>query len=79
VGARHDRRLGCGAVRRLATLVVAGESDPMVSPRRSRELAAAIPDATLEIVSGGGHYVQLEQPAALARAVARFLADLESR
>jgi pimeloyl-ACP methyl ester carboxylesterase len=39
-----------------------------------RILARLIPDATLHVVPGGGHLFVLEDPAAVARDVADFMA-----
>ena len=58
---------------RCPTLVVAGEIDAKFTDL-GRRLADAIPDARLEIVTGAGHSVHLEQPATTARLVASFLA-----
>ncbi len=43
------------------TLVIAGEDDRVTSPEQARELAGAIRDARLEILSQAGHQAPLEQ------------------
>ena len=43
-------------------LVVAGEHDEVFPPEHSRAIAAAIPDARLEIVEGTGHGLLFERP-----------------
>ena len=55
------------------TLVLCGEDDGMVPPENSRQLAAAIPDARLQLVPQCGHLPMLEKPAEVARAVLDFL------
>lgn len=54
------------------TLVVHGEQDNMPQAG-SREWAAVLPDARLLIISGAGHYPQVERPDAFFRAVSQFL------
>ncbi len=58
---RVDR---CDLLPRLAVpaLVIAGSQDAIVAPDRSREMAAAIPDATLAIIPDCGHLPQREAP-----------------
>ena len=43
-----------------------------------RILARLIPDATLHVMRGGGHLFVLENPAAVARDVADFLATADA-
>ena len=53
-------------------LIVAGAADaPSVAA--SRALAAALPRARLEIISGAGHVVNLQQPQPFNAALLRFL------
>ena len=59
---------------RQPTLVLAGDDDPIVPLINGRILARLIPDATLHVVPGGGHLFVLEDPRAIARDVAEFLA-----
>jgi poly(3-hydroxyalkanoate) depolymerase len=56
------------------TLVLAGDDDPIVPLLNGRILAHRIPDASLHVVTGGGHLFLLEQPAEMAALVTRFLA-----
>jgi poly(3-hydroxyalkanoate) depolymerase len=58
---------------RHATLVLAGDDDPIVPLVNAKILARRIPDAHLHVVPGGGHLFLLERPAETARLVARFL------
>lgn len=52
------------------TLVVSGGEDRVVPVICARQYAAALPNATLEIVEGAGHYVDYEEPQALAARIA---------
>ncbi len=57
-------------------LVLCGAEDRMTPPRFSEFLAGQIPHAQLQIVPRAGHMVMLEQPAAVANALAKFLGSL---
>ena len=48
------------------TLVVWGDSDAIVPRSAGQRIAALVPSAKFEIVKDAGHFVELEQPAALA-------------
>jgi len=72
------RGLGTGAMQplwerlpelTLPVTLVAGERDAKFRAIAER-MAAALPDATLRVVPGAGHAVQLEAPQAVARALA---------
>ncbi len=54
--------------------VVAGAHDPFVPPAVAERLAADIPQATLELVPDGRHFLPEEQPRAVADAITRLLA-----
>ncbi len=58
---------------RCPTLVVAGAEDQLRSPDEARELAEGIPGARLVTVPRAGHLIPLEQPQALAGALAAIL------
>jgi len=58
---------------RARTLVVSAERDPLCPPGAGEALAAAIPDARLEVVEGSGHHIPLERPEALSALILRFL------
>lgn len=49
------------------TLVVAGAEDEAIPPRHAEALAAAIPRATLQLLSPAAHVAAVERPAAVAR------------
>lgn len=59
------------------TLVLCGEEDQVTPPDLSRELAAAIPGAELELITGAGHLSNLEQPRAFNDAVGEFVGRAE--
>ncbi len=56
------------------TLVIAGQRDWYVRPAMSRRTAYEMPRARLETIRAAGHQSQLERPAAINRAIERFLA-----
>jgi 3-oxoadipate enol-lactonase len=56
------------------TLVLCGALDQTTPPALARELAARIPGARYEEISGSGHCPMLEQPDALVRLMGGFLA-----
>jgi pimeloyl-ACP methyl ester carboxylesterase len=58
-------------------LVLCGEEDKVTPPELSRELAALIPGARLELVAAAGHLTNIEQPRAFNQLVADFIADAE--
>lgn len=58
--------------------LVWGEADPFFRPTLARRLAAKVPGARASFVPGGRTYVILDAPDAIADAVARFVARLDS-
>ena len=60
------------AIRR-PTLVLTGDDDPIVPPANSRILAAALPDARMHVVRGGGHLMLFDSPAEVAPVIGDFL------
>jgi pimeloyl-ACP methyl ester carboxylesterase len=58
------------------TLVLCGADDKMTPLRYSQFLAATIPNARLEVVPNAGHMVMLENPPAVANALADFLSTI---
>ncbi|MGH6652286.1 MAG: alpha/beta fold hydrolase [Sphingopyxis sp.] len=60
-------------------LVLAGEGDAIVVPERSREMAAALPDVVLHMLSGCGHVPQREAPEATRAAISAWRDRLETR
>ncbi|MGH8997768.1 MAG: alpha/beta fold hydrolase [Acidimicrobiia bacterium] len=55
------------------TLVLAGDSDPLVPLANARMLSSRIPHATLHVVGGGGHLFLLTRARELAPVLAGFL------
>jgi 3-oxoadipate enol-lactonase len=62
---------------RAATLVIVGEQDRLTPPWIAHEVAAGIPGAQLEIVTGDGssHVLPLERPDDFNRLVMKFLTE----
>lgn len=58
---------------RCPTLVIVGRQDRWSTLAQHRELATAIPGAELAIIEDAGHFVSVEQPAAVTAALARWL------
>jgi pimeloyl-ACP methyl ester carboxylesterase len=56
------------------TLVLSGDADVIVPVQNSRNLAARIPGAKLQIVEGGSHTFFIEQAVEFNRLVTKFLA-----
>ena len=56
---------------RVPTLLVWGEHDRLVPIDVAHQYAALMPDARLEVVGDAGHFVDLEQPEALADLIVR--------
>ena len=71
-----DQR-GRAAAIAVPTLVLVGAEDAVTPVVLSEELAATIPGARLEVITGAGHIANLEQPGAFNRLVAEFIAGVE--
>ncbi len=72
----HDELPAVGVLGRIPVLVLAGGRDRMVAPRRSAELAAAMPGAELVSVPAAGHAVILECPDIVNAAIASLAGRL---
>lgn len=57
----------------LPALVMAGEHDTLVPPRRADFAAQLMPFGRLEVIAGAGHLAPLEAPGAVTAALAAFL------
>lgn len=57
---------------RVPTLLVWGEKDKVVPLACAKQFEAAIPNATLTVLYGAGHVVELEEPQQLASLIADF-------
>lgn len=55
-------------------LLVVGANDRMTPPKYAEYLHARLPNSTLVVIPDAGHYVQLEQPQAVAEALRAWLA-----
>lgn len=64
-----------GAIR-CPSLVICGADDGMVPPENSRQIAAQIPGARLELIPQCGHLPMLEKPEEVARLVLEFARTL---
>jgi pimeloyl-ACP methyl ester carboxylesterase len=78
VMARADLRPWLPAVR-CPTLVMVGEADRLTPPEHAREIAAAVPGATLELLPDCGHLLTWEQPVRVSRALRRWLVQVGQR
>ena len=63
---------------RVPALVICGAEDKMTPPDFSRQLAAGISGATLEIIEGAGHMVMLERPAEFNMSLTKFAASISA-
>jgi pimeloyl-ACP methyl ester carboxylesterase len=61
---------------RCPVLVLCGEADRLAAPEHSREIAALVPGARLEIVPGAGHMLTMEQPERVNALLLDWLAAL---
>lgn len=73
--ARADHR-GALAKLDMPVLVLCGRHDMVTPPECSEELAALIPGAQLIWIEDAGHMVPMEQPAALADQLKKFMAQV---
>ncbi|QJW85601.1 alpha/beta fold hydrolase [Ramlibacter terrae] len=71
--ARADHRAALAALD-LPVTVLVGHADRITPPELSREIAALVPGAQLEVIAGAGHMLPAEQPHAVATALRRVLA-----
>jgi pimeloyl-ACP methyl ester carboxylesterase len=62
----------------IPALVICGAEDKMTPPECSRQLAASISGATLEIVEGVGHMVMLERPAEFNMSLDKFAESISA-
>lgn len=63
---------------KLLTLVICGSEDNLTPVKYSQYLASKIASARLTVIDGATHFVLLEKPAEVNRAISEFLAGLES-
>jgi pimeloyl-ACP methyl ester carboxylesterase len=58
----------------MKTLVITGADDALIPPKESEAMAAALPNAKLEIIPHAGHLVTFEQPGAFNDALKAWMA-----
>ncbi len=61
---------------RLPALIICGAEDKMTPPDLSRQLAANVKNAQLEIIEGAGHMVMLEKPSELNNCLDAFASSI---
>jgi pimeloyl-ACP methyl ester carboxylesterase len=76
VMARADLRPWLPVIR-CPMLVMVGEADALTPPEQSREIATAVPGATLELLPDCGHLLTWEQPARVSQALLQWLGRLQ--
>ncbi|WP_309663277.1 alpha/beta fold hydrolase [Tabrizicola sp.] len=59
---------------KVPALILAGAADTIVPVRRAEFLAGLMPSARLHVIEAAGHLPQLEQPEAVSKVLAEFLA-----
>ncbi len=60
---------------RVPTLVVWGRENEVVPIACGRQYVEALPDARLDVIPGAGHFIEIEQPQALASAIIGFMSS----
>jgi pimeloyl-ACP methyl ester carboxylesterase len=58
----HDETKGLETLASISTLIVCGDHDLVTPDQYSHQIAEALPDSELVIVSRAGHLVLLDQP-----------------
>jgi pimeloyl-ACP methyl ester carboxylesterase len=54
-------------------MVIWGRQDRFINVELAHEIAETLPNTELEVVDQSGHYVHIDKPQELARAVTKFL------
>lgn len=60
---------------KVPTLVLTGAEDVATVPEKGQRIAGAIPGARFELIPAAGHSAPLENPDAITRAIADFIAQ----
>ncbi len=76
VAARTDKRDRLATLT-MPTLVLAGADDAVCPPPFQQEIVDRLPDATLSLIEGSGHFAPLEAPDAVSARVAAWLARVD--
>jgi pimeloyl-ACP methyl ester carboxylesterase len=58
---------------RMPTLILTGDDDVIISPRKSKMLQWQIKNSRLVTIPGAGHYLHVEQPAKVAAEIQNFV------
>ncbi|OKH25855.1 alpha/beta fold hydrolase [Chroogloeocystis siderophila] len=58
---------------RLPTLILTGDDDVIISPRKSKMLHSQIDNSHLVTITGAGHYLHVEQPVKVASEILQFV------
>ena len=61
----------------LPTLIVWGDRDPILPAAHGREAQKLIPESSMEVVPGAGHFPMLDDPLLFARLLGDFIAETE--
>jgi pimeloyl-ACP methyl ester carboxylesterase len=64
------------ALRRLPTLILGGERDPLIKPAEVRRMGTQLPQATVKLFAHIGHALPLEDPALLRHELEAFAGQL---
>jgi pimeloyl-ACP methyl ester carboxylesterase len=62
----------------IPTLVIGGTADVLTPPAEARRIAKRIPNARLELVSGGGHMLMLEHTELIDRLIVEFAREVQA-
>lgn len=69
----HDKREELSALSGVPVEILVGDTDQLTPKRHSRQLAAALPGATLHVVERSGHMLPQERPHLVTEAIGRLL------
>lgn len=69
----HDETAALPTLTKVPVLIACGDRDQLTPLEASEAMAAALPNAELIVVGGGGHLVQLERPDAINDALVRLV------
>ena len=69
----HDKREELAALTRVPVEILVGDSDKLTPKRHSRQMAAALPEARMQVVERTGHMLPQERPRLVTDAIERLL------
>jgi pimeloyl-ACP methyl ester carboxylesterase len=64
---------------KIPTMILTGDDDVIISPRKGKLLHRLIPDSHLVNIPGAGHYLQVEQPDKVAKEISGFLLNMSAK